>query len=117
MERLIRALISSTAGVTGVVGAVREELDGQETQRVKYARIRFRTSACPDVTFESEMAIGGRGWTIGDAVQVRYRLDHPETAEVDSVAALWGASLLFALLGVAFLGMGMSIWLGFIPIS
>jgi hypothetical protein len=111
MERLIPALISSTVGATlvivasrhfarrrafvrdsasaaGVVAALREERDGQETQRVKYARIGFRTSAGRDVTFESEMAIGGRGWTIGDAVPVRYRLDHPETAEVDSVAAL-----------------------------
>jgi len=48
-------------------------------------------------------------------VSVRYRVDRPEMAEFDSVVALWGPTVVFALLAVVFVTVGVSLWFGFIP--
>jgi hypothetical protein len=61
------------------------------------------------------MARGGAAWQIGEAVSVRYRVDRPEMAEFDSVVALWGPTVVFALLAVVFVTVGVSLWFGFIP--
>ncbi len=104
---------SAVAG--GVVVALREERDGMDTQRVRFPRVRFRTTSGRDITFEAGMARGGAAWQIGEAVSVRYRVDHPEMAEFDSVVALWGPTAVFALLAVVFVSVGVSLWFGFIP--
>ena len=110
------AFVRSSAVVSGVVVALREERDGMEAQSFRYPRVRFRTASGRDVTFESGMARGGDAWRIGETVSVRHRLDYPEMAEFDSVAALWGPTLVFALLAVVFLGLGAGLWFGFIPV-
>ena len=110
------AFVRSSAVVAGVIVALREERDGMEAQSFRYPRVRFRTASGRDVTFESGMARGGDAWRIGATVSVRHRLDDPEMAEFDSVAALWGPTLVFALLAIVFLGVGAGLWLGFIPV-
>ena len=110
------AFIRSSAVTPGVVVALREERDGMDAQRVRYPRVRFRTASGRDITFESSMARGGDAWSIGDAVSVRYQHDHPETAEFDSVLALWGATLLFGALAMVFLGVGTGLLFGLIPV-
>ena len=72
------AFIRNSAVAGGVVVALREERDGMDTQRVRFPRVRFRTASGRDVTFEAGMARGGAAWQIGEAVSVRYRVDHPE---------------------------------------
>jgi hypothetical protein len=62
------------------------------------------------------MAHSGEARRIGDVVTVRYRYDQPESAEVASFAALWGASLLFGFLAVIFLVLSTLLWLGLIPV-
>jgi len=109
------AFIRNSAVAGGVVVALREERDGMDTQRVRFPRVRFRTASDRDVTFEAGMARGGAAWQIGDAVPVRYRVDRPEMAEFDSVVALWGPTVVFALLAVVFVSVGVSLWFGFIP--
>jgi hypothetical protein len=110
-----RTFIRSSSVVPGIVVAVREERDGMEAQSFRYPRVRFRTAAGRDVTVESSMAFGAT-WRIGEAVSVRYRLDHPEMADFDNFAALWGPTLLFALLALAFVGVGAGLMFGFIPV-
>lgn len=105
----------NSAVTGGVVVALREERDGMDTQRVRFPRVRFRTASGRDVTFEGGMARGGAEWHIGDVVSVRYRMDHPEMAEFDTVAALWGPTVVFALLALVFVGVGVSLWFGFVP--
>ena len=107
-----REFIRHSAVVIGVVTALRDERDGTNIQRVYYPRVHFRTDSGRDITFESGMARGGTGWHIGQTVPVRYLLDRPEVAELDSFAALWGPTLLFALLAVVFEGVGVSLWFG-----
>ena len=111
-----RAFILGSSTAAGVIVALSEERDGQDTSNMRYAKVRFRTLSGRDVTFESEMGLGGEAYRIGSALPVRYRLDHPETAEVDSFMALWGAPLAFAVLGIVFLAIGVSVWLGVIPV-
>lgn len=110
------AFIRSSTVVAGVVVAVREERDGMETQRFRYPRVRFRTASGRETTFESGMARSGAAWSIGKVVSVRYRLDQPEVAELDSLASLWGPAFLFGLLTVVFAGVGVGVWFGFIPV-
>lgn len=86
-----------------------------DTQRVRFPRVRFRTASGRDVTFDGGMARGGAAWAVGQAVSVRYRVDHPEVAELDSVVALWGSTVVFGVLAAVFLGLGVSLWLGIIP--
>ena len=86
-----------------------------EAQSFRYPSVQFRTAAGREITIESSMAVGG-AWRIGKAVSVRYRLDHPEIAEFDSFAALWGPTLLFALLALVFVGVGAGLLFGFIPV-
>jgi hypothetical protein len=109
------AFIRHSAVAGGVVVALREERDGMDTQRVRFPRVRFRTTSGRDVTFEAGIGLGGAAWQIGEAVSVRYRVDHPEMAEFDSVVALWGPTVVFALLAVVFVSVGVSLWFGFIP--
>jgi len=61
------------------------------------------------------MARSGTAGHIGEPASVRYRVDHPEIAELDSFPALWGPTLLFGLLAIVFVGLSISLWLGFIP--
>jgi hypothetical protein len=46
---------------------------------------------------------------------VRYPPDYPERAELDSLVALWGPTVLFALLAVVFVSVGIGVWFGFMP--
>jgi len=109
------AFIRHSAVTDGVVVALREERDGMDTQRVRFPRVRFRTASGRDVTFEAGMARGGAAWHIGEVVSVRYLMDHPEMAEFDGVAALWGPTMMFALLAIVFVRVGVGLWFGFIP--
>ena len=110
-----RAFVRNSGVAPGVVVALREERDGSETQRFRYPKVRFQTVSGHDVTFESGMARSGDAWRIGETVSVRYQYDRPETAEFDSVLALWGPTLLFGLLAVVFLIVGVGLGVGFIP--
>lgn len=110
------AFVRNSAAAAGVIIALREERDGSETLRFSYPRVRFQTTSGRDVTFESAMAGSGKAWYVGEPVSVRYRPDRPDIAEFDSFAALWGAAILFATLGSVFLGVGIGLWLGFIPV-
>jgi len=49
-------------------------------------------------------------------MSVRYRVDRPEIAEFDSVAALWGPTVVFALLALVFASVAVSLWFGFIRV-
>lgn len=109
------AFMQKSAVVDGVVVALREDRDGMDTVRVRFPRVRFRTASGRAITFEAGMGRGGAAWHVGDTVPVRYRADHPETAELDGFVALWGPTMAFALLALVFLGVGLSAWLGLIP--
>lgn len=117
-RHLIRRLtfVRRSTVAAGLVVGLREERDGMETQTFRYPRIRFRTASGREITVESGMALGGTAWRIGDQVSVRYSPDHPEAAEVSSLVALWGPTMLIALLAVVFAGVGIGLWFGFIPV-
>ena len=106
----------NSAVADGTVVALREERDGMDTQRVRFPRVRFRTTSGQDVTFEAGMGRSGAAWRIGEAMSVRYRVDRPEIAEFDSVAALWGPTVVFALLALVFASVAVSLWFGFIRV-
>jgi hypothetical protein len=110
-----RSFLRNSDVATGVIEALTESRDEEEVSY--FPTVRFRTAAGREVTFQSGTGSGESSWTIGDRVPVRYRRDRPECAEVGSFAALWGAALLFALLGVAFLFVGIGVLAGWVPIS
>ncbi|MGH2400383.1 MAG: DUF3592 domain-containing protein, partial [bacterium] len=101
-----RAFIHASDVAQAVVIDLRHDRDGLDTQRFYYPRLRFRSALGREVTFESGMAGSGRAWQLGETVSVRYLRDRPETAELDTFAALWGPTLIFALLAAVFLLVG-----------
>lgn len=110
-----RAFLRTSAITTGVVVALAERQDQDETSY--FPTVRFKTATGREVTFTSGVGSGKESWRIGDSTSVRYQRDRPDAAEVSSLAALWGPSLLFALLGVAFLFIGVGVLTGWIPVS
>jgi hypothetical protein len=109
------AFIRKSAVADGIVVALREERDGMDNQHASFPRVRFRAASGREVTFEAGMAHGAHGWHVGEVVSVRYRVERPEIAELDGFVALWGPTLVFTLLAVVFVGVGISLWLEFIP--
>ena len=95
--------------------ALGENRDEDETSY--FPTVRFRTAAGREMTFQSGTGSGQASWRVGDRVEVRYRRDRPDCAEVGSFAALWGPTLLFAVLGIAFLVVGIGVLAGWIPVS
>ena len=63
-------------------------------------------------------ADGGRppDWRVGQAVTVRYRPESPHQAEIESFLALWGLALICGGLAAVFLGLGLGLLLGLVPL-
>ena len=110
-----RTFIRGSSVATGVVVALRAERDGTDVQPLGYPQVRFQAASGREITFESRMARGGRAWSVGESVSVRYLIAHPEIAELDSFVALWGATILFAALALVFLAVALSLWIELIP--
>jgi hypothetical protein len=110
-----RVFLRNADVTTGVIVALGERRDEDETSY--FPKVRFRTAAGREVTFESGAGSGQESWRIGNSIKVRYQRDQPENAEVGSFAALWGLPLLFAVLGIAFLFVGIAVLEGWIPVS
>jgi len=98
----------------GVVIGVREERDPTDVNLLYRPRIRFRTASGQELTFESSVASGETEWRVGAPIRVRYDTTNPVAAECDSAVALWGATALFALMALVFLGLGAGLLLGVI---
>jgi hypothetical protein len=99
----------------GVVVGLAESPDEEGTS---YSPIvRFRTEDWREATFQSEMGSSDASWQVGDTIRVRHRRDRPNVAEVDSFAALWGPTVFLAVLGVAFLSIGIGILIGWLPVT
>jgi hypothetical protein len=90
--------------------------DREQVETVHFPRIRFETPAGREIVFESGMGSSLSKWSVGDAVPVRYRPDRPNSAEIDSFLALWGVTMLFGLLGGAFLFIGLGLLLDLVPV-
>jgi hypothetical protein len=69
------------------------------------------------VTFQSEMGSSRESWHVGDVLPVRHRRDRPDVAEVGSFGALWGATIVFVVLGVALLFVGIGVLMGWLPVA
>lgn len=110
-----RAFLRGSTTANGVVVSFREDRSRDEISY--FPRIRFRTPAGREVTFESGAGSSRSSLQIGDSIAVCYRRDQPEMAEVGSFAALWGPTLLFATLGLAFLFVGVGILSGLFVID
>ena len=110
-----RAFLRDSIVATGVIVALTENRESDEISY--FPRIRFRSLAGRDITFQSGAGSSAASWRIGDTVAVCYRKDRPEIAEVGSFAALWGPTVLFAGLGVVFLVVGIGILVGWLPVE
>ena len=110
-----RVFLRDSEVATGVIVALVETRDEDEASC--FPTVRFRTATGQVVTFQSGAGTGKADWRVGDPVEVRYRRDRPDSAEVSSFAALWGLALVFAVLGIGFLFVGIAVLAGWIPVS
>ena len=106
---------SCTSAGTNV--GLREDPDPTSAVRwTTFPRIRFQTSAGREITFDSGLGSSNSDWRVGQPVTVRYRPESPNKAEVDSFFALWGLALICAVLATVFLGLGLGLLLGLVPV-
>jgi hypothetical protein len=110
-----RAFIRNSVTAVGEVIALIEVPEGAEV--TNYQKVLFRTQSGREVTFRSEM---GHADTprrrVGEKVTVRYLPNQPDTAEIESFLSLWGAALVFGILGSVFTFVGLGILVGFLPV-
>jgi hypothetical protein len=109
-----RAFVRDSVTAPGDVVALVNIWDGQEVSH--FPKVLFRTESGREVTFQSETGNNPPARRVGEKVRVRYRPDQPQSAEIDSFFSLWGAALLFGLLGGAFTLVGLGMWFGFLVI-
>ena len=109
-----RAFVRGSITAPGDVVALVNVWDGSEVSH--FPKVLFRTDAGRDVTFQSEMESNPQARRVGEKVRVRYRPDQPQSAEIDTFFSLWGAPLLFGLLGGVFTLVGIGILSGFLPV-
>jgi hypothetical protein len=109
-----RAFVRGSVTAPGAVVALVNVWDGTEISH--FPKILFRTPEGRDVTFQSEMGSNPPSRRVGEKVRVRYRPDQPQSAEIDTFFSLWGAALLFGLLGGVFALVGIGILSGFLPL-
>lgn len=106
-----REFMANSSTAPGVIVAMHEDSSGRD-QRAWFPEVRFTNPRGMAFSFRS--AVGGPGGPerVGEQVVVRYRADRPGEAEIDSFLTLWGVSLLFGLLGAAFLAIGLFVLAG-----
>jgi hypothetical protein len=112
-----KAFLAGSTRTTGTVVGARERPDPDSILgRTSFPTIRFRTIDGHEVEFESTVGSDAHVRPVGQEIAVRYRRDAPHAAEIDSLPALWGPTLVFALLGSAFLGLGLGLLTGVVPV-
>jgi hypothetical protein len=109
-----RAFVQQSTLAAGTIIALTENREGDEVSY--FPIVKFQTSSGREVTFQSEMGSSSEAGRIGDTVEVRYRPDQPDVAEIEAFMSLWGLTLLFGLLGVVFLFLGLGILIGSLPV-
>ena len=81
-----RDFIRYSATVFGTIIALTENREGGEITH--FPKIRFQAASGREITFESAMGSSLATHRVGDVVTVRYRVDQPYQAEIDSYTTL-----------------------------
>jgi len=93
-----------------VTEVVRSYWDGSTTYQPV---VRFRTQQGKEIEFTSSSSTSKRpGYSTGQTVEVLYRPNAPQIAEINSFLLLWGGSILWGLLGSSFSIFGATILIG-----
>ena len=107
-----RMFLASSELAEGRVVGFREAREGERTSY--FPRVELRTQSGRVARFESEAGSEQPEHAVGDAVRVRYRVDAPNEAEIDSFLALWGLPVSLGTLGAIFASLGAALLLGWI---
>ena len=95
-----RAFVRNSAVTSGTIVALTENREPEEISY--FPTVKFKTPAGREITFTSEMGSSVDAGRVGDAVAVRYQVDQPQVAAIDSFMSLWGLTLVLGVLGVVF---------------
>jgi hypothetical protein len=104
-----------------------EEVNGevvrleQSTDRDRYGYtyapvFSFTTGDGRTYTVTSDVSSNPPGFSVGEAVRVRYDPVNPQDARIHSFFQTWGAAIISGAVGVAFLGIGSKL-LGFLKLA
>jgi hypothetical protein len=109
------AFIRNSVTTLGEVIALIEVPEG--VQVTYYPKVMFRTPEGREVTFRSEMGHADSPCRrVGEKLTVLYLPNQPNTAEIESFLSLWGAALVFGILGTVFTLVGLGILIGLLPV-
>ncbi|MFP4509301.1 MAG: DUF3592 domain-containing protein [Spirochaetota bacterium] len=87
-----------------------------ETGRVYYPVIEFTDETDTRYVVETRRGVRSPELSAGDAVPILYRPGRPESARMDTLVELWGASAVFGLLSLISLFVGLVAPFGFADI-
>lgn len=109
-----KAFVSRSLTSSGtVVDFVERALQGQLIKH-KFSVVRFTPIVGGDeVTFESNVG-SSFAPTIGKIVRVRYDLENPHSAQIDSTLMLWGIPILFGIIGGLLFVVGLALMIAFV---
>lgn len=120
MLRNLKRVLFGTVGVLIVVGSVIWAISGwQFISRAETARgtvVKLNAGGShPEIKFtirdghEISYPQGGLifGYQVGDEVSVLYDAENPRNCQLDTFGALWGFTILTAIMGFVFIGVGL----------
>jgi Protein of unknown function (DUF3592) len=104
-----RAWLTRSVEAPGSVVEVVRVTD-RETGAVSFApRVRFSTADGRTVEFQSTYRSNPPAYSAGQSVTVLYDPSEPNAAAVSGLFAIWGLSIILALVGAAFVAVGVGL--------
>ncbi len=78
--------------------------------RSSYPVVRFKSDDGQVVTFQGSMGSSPPDFHVGERVTVRYHVENPHDARIESFVQLWLLPMVFGGLGLIFSSIGISFW-------
>lgn len=112
-----RRFLADALPAWGKVVALEEVPPQQADESATYRPVVvFEADASQSIRFESLAHSNPPRFTVGQTVPVLYRRGQPHDARIRSFVDLWLLAIVLGLLGGALLGVGLALWLGWIPL-
>jgi hypothetical protein len=106
-------LVSNGMRADGTVVDLKREYSSSNgsSSYVYYPIVKFRTEGGGTIEFRSSVGSSHSSYSRGEGVTVVYDPNDPERAEIDSIFALWGGSLIIFAVGAVFTAVGAGFWI------
>jgi hypothetical protein len=103
-----RAWLARAVEVPGSVIEMVRVRDSDNTGYLFTPRVRFQTANGRTIEFQSSVRTNPPAYRTGQAVQVLYDPEEPQSAAIRGVLSLWLMPIILSFIGSIFVGLGMA---------